>query len=1267
MESTRTLAISAALPLKALSILCTVTLVIAVPALPQAVSSLTGHVTDQTGAAIIGAKVTLFSVPTGNRREDVTNGQGDYQFQQLEPNRYSLTVTAPNFATFTQENIELFVASPAAVNVTLQVGSTTQQVTVVEAAVAPLLNTTNATLGNVFTAQQIPELPLEGRDVLLLLSLQPGVGYLGQQGNSADDTRSGAVNGARSDQSNVTLDGIEVNDENFGYSFDSVLGVTQESVSEFRVITSNAGADAGHSSGGEVAMITRSGTNHLHGVAYEYNRTTPFSANDWFNKENQIANGQPNRATELIRNVFGVAIGGPVKKDRLFFFTNYEGTRLAQSAPPQIVTVPTATLRQGIVQYADTAGNNVALTPAQIQGMDPLGIGVDQAALQVLNSYPLPNSTLAGDGLNTSGFLFTAPEVSTLNTYIARLDWIVTQKHSVFWRGNLLNDAQPSPPQFPGQPPASTTLNNSKGYAFGYTFVLRPNLINDFRWGLTRQGGSNTGTNQPQTTLAGLPSLTAPTYSRSAIIPVNNLVDDLSWSKGRHNLQFGTNVRFIDDQQVTTQNSYPSAAAVLGYLQGHGIANTGQPLDPAASNYPAVSQGFTTSYDGAIMDAVGLLTEATAIYNYTKSGSALALGAPVARDYRWHELEFYGQDNWKALTNLTLTFGLRYTHQQVPAESHGNQDGPCILTGTVCTPYSLTKYFDGAAFQGATGGAASNLPILSYAPNGRYNGQPDFWTPDKADFSPRFSFAYSPRASKGFWRKLLGSVGQSSIRGGYSLLYDHFGAGVVNAYNQDGSYGFTDQVQNAGFNTTNAPRFVGLTTFPAGFLPPAPPGGFPATPPTSGRGSFAISWGLDNDFHTPYSHLFDFSIQRELDSSDLFEVAYVGRLAHRLPEQEDVAAPLNLVAAGESYFQAATQFSMMARQNVAPNAVPNIPYWEALFGAGPWGHGLDGVDEGRQGGIDYGPLSATQNAYVQYLLNVGAETSALNNLDEPNNGLGAGSLYPGFRFFNEQYASLYDYRSIGQSYYNGLQVIFHHRASHGLQTDFNYTYSRTIDWTSQAERVPTSGVDNYAQIINSWVPDQLRGRSDFNMTHQVNSNYIWDIPVGRGKEFYSGVSRGVNAVIGGWQMTGIVRWTSSLPFGVHNGKNWPTNWDIPGFETLDQPIPSAALARGPGNQRFADPSAVFNSFRLAYPGESGTRNPLLGDGYFEWDAGLNKTFMLTERINLQLRWEVFNVTNSVRFDPQSINANYNFPNLFGVATAELTQPRDMQLGARLTF
>jgi len=1248
----------------------------AAPAFPQDVTSLTGRVTDSSGAVIPGANVTLLSVTNGRRREDVTNGQGDYQFQLLQPDRYSLTVTAPRFATYTKENIKLFVASPGTENVTLKVGSPGEKITVRETAPGVEPNTTDAGIGNVVSSEQLTDLPLEGRNVPSLLSLQPGVSYLGTQGNSPDDSRSGAVNGARSDQSNVTLDGIEVNDENFGYSFNSILGVTPESVSEFRVTTSNAGADAGRSSGGQTAMITKSGTNQLHGALYEFNRTTPFSANDWFNKQNQIEDALPNQATELIRNVFGGALGGPIKKDRLFFFTNYEGTRIAQSAPPQIATVPTLSLRQGNVTYVTNVTTNgmldtFTLTPADILGMDPQGIGVDPAALAVLNSYPLPNSTLTGDGLNTSGFLFTAPEVSTFNTYIARLDWIISQKHSVFWRGNLVNYNQPSPPQFPGQPPASTFLNNSKGFAFGYTAILRPNLVNNFRWGLTRQGGSNTGTNQPKITLAGLPAPTAFNYSRSAIIPVNNLVDDLSWSKGRHNLQFGTNIRFIDDQQVGEQNSYPSALGALGYLRSRGIANTGADFDPANNPlYPAVYQtpnntGYDTAYDGAIMDVVGLITLGNAVYNYTKSGTALPVGAPVVRDYRWHELEFYGQDNWKALPNLTLTFGLRYTYQQVPAESHGNQVGPCVLSGTVCTPYFLTKYFEESAYQGATGGAASNVPNLSYVPGGRYNGQPDFWTPDKADFSPRFAFAYAPHASEGFWKKLFGTGGQSSIRGGYSLVYDHFGAGVVNTYNNDGSYGLSDDLENPPFTTATAPRFEGSTTFPAGLgLSTPPAGGFPATPLTSGPGSFAISWGLDNAIHTPYSHLFDFSIQRQLHASNLLEVAYVGRLAHRLLEQEDVAAPLNIVSGGVSYFQAATQLSMMARQNVPVASVQTMPYWQNLFGA------LQGVDEGPQPaprGPDYGPLSATQNVYVQYLDNVGNETQALNNLDEPNGGLGAGAFYPAYRFFHSQYSSLYDYRSIGQSYYNGLQVIFHHRASHGLQVDFNYTYSRAIDWTSQAERVPTSGVDNYAQIINTWDPSQLRGRSDFNMTHQINSNYIWDIPVGRGQEFYSGVSRWLNAAIAGWQMTGIVRWTSGLPFGVHNGSNWPTNWDIGGFETLDQPIPSAASARGPGNQRFADPTAVFNSFRLAYPGESGTRNPLLGDGYFEWDAGLNKTFALTERVKLQLRWEVFNVTNSVRFDPQSISANYNFPNQFGVATTELTQPRDMQLGARLTF
>ncbi|MGD0989051.1 MAG: TonB-dependent receptor [Candidatus Sulfotelmatobacter sp.] len=1243
----------AAFRLKTNFALLVVHLIIAVPALPQTTTSLVGRIGDASGAVIEHADVVLISIDDASRREEVSDGQGDYQFRQLKPGKYSLTVTAQGFATFTKENIELLVASPATLNVTLQVGHTLQVETV--SSIQPMLNAADATLGNVFTSEQIPELPLEGRDVLLLLSLQPGVSYLGPQtGNSLNDSRSGAVNGARSDQSNVTLDGIGVNDENYGYSFDSVLGVTQESVAEFRVTTSNAGADAGRSSGGEIAMITRSGTNQFHGAAYEFNRTTPFSANDWFNKENQLANALPNRATELIRNVFGVAVGGPLLKNRIFFFTNYEGTRAAQSASsPEIEMVPSVALRQGIVQYTDVNGNLVQLTPAQIQGMDPQGVGINPAALQVLGSYPLPNSNLAGDGLNFSGFQFVTPQHSSFDTYIARLDWNVTQKHSVFWRGNLVDDDQPSPPQFPSQPPASSVLTNSKGYAVGYTAILRPNLVNDIRFGLTRQGSSNSGiSNQPQITLAGLESPTAYTRSSSFIIPVNNLVDNMSWTEGVHSLQFGTNLRFIDDQQISTQNSYPSASGVIGWLHPGTIAGGDVPLDPEYSGYPTVSNNSQSYYNDAISDVVGLLTQGNAIYNYTKTGTALALGAPVKRDYRWHELEFYGQDSWKTSANLTLTFGLRYSYQRVPAETSGAQVGPCVVSGSVCSPYSLTKYLEVSAMQGAIGGAASNLPDLSFAPDGRYNGKPDFWTPDKADFSPRLAFAYAPHASEGFWKTIFGD--SSSIRGGYSLIFDHFGAGVVNAYNESGSFGLTDQVENppGQLTTTTAPRFESLTQFPAGLLPAAPPGIFPATPNPSG---FAISYSLDSSIHTPYSNLFDFSIQRQLNASNLLEVAYVGRFAHRLLEQEDVAAPLNLVVNGQSYYDAATQLSMLARQKTPAAAVPQIAYWQTLFGA------LQGVNTG------FGPLSATQNVYQQFLLNVLDETSALNVLDEPNGGLGAGTLYPAYRFFHSQYSSLYGYRSIGQSYYNGLQIIFHHRASHGLQADFNYTYSRAIDWTSQAERLGNGGLFNLAHIVNTWEPGQLRGVSDFNMTHQINSNYVWDIPVGRGREFYSSAGRLVDAAIGGWQFTGIVRWTSGLPFGVANGPNFPTNWNIAGFATLDQPIPSSALARGQGNQRFADPAAVVSSFESAFPGQSGSRNPLLGEGYFGWDAGLNKFFSLTERVKMQLRWEVFNVTNSVRFDPQSISANYGRQALFGEATAELTTPRDMQIAARISF
>jgi len=918
-------------------------------------------------------------------------------------------------------------------------------------------------------------------------------------------------------------------------------------------------------------------------------------------------------------------------------------------------------MRAGNVQYVADDGSTVVLSPNQIKAMDPLGVGVNQAMLAMFQSYPAPNDPLSGDGLNTQGYRFSSTEKRSYNTYIARLDWNVSRSHSLFWRGNLMGDREPGSPQFPGQPASSSSLTNSKGFALGYTAVIRPNLVNSFRWGLTRQAGSTSGiSNQPGVGLQGLDQPVAFTRTSSFHIPVNDLVDDISWTKGNHSFQFGTNIRLIDDARLSTNNSFPGASINTGWLgPSSAVAGTGQPLDPPVYGYPAVGGNYGYNYDSAIMDVVGIVTEGDAIYNYNRSGSPLALGAPVPREYRWHEYDFYGQDTWKVRSNLTVTAGLRYSYLQTPSEINGSEVAPCVVSNNICQPYALTDFFNASAQQGLTGGSASVVPTVSFGLAGRANGKPDFWQPDKVDFSPRVAVVWAPNFSDGILSKLLGSNGKSSIRAGYALTYDHFGAGIVNSFDTSGSFGLSSNVSNPpGFlSVSTAPRFQGISTIPAGLLPAAPPGGFPATPDPS---LFAISWGIDSKIKTPYSHLIDFAVSRELTPSATLEVSYVGRLAHRLMSQQDVAMPLDIRAAGTDYFAAAAALSKQAYANTPVSAVQAAPYWQQQFAA------LDGAD------IGYGPLSATQNVYELISQNLGNETYALFQLDLPDSQSGAGinagnHTYPSYRYYHDQYSALYAWRSIGQSYFHAMEATLRQRFRGGLQADLNYTFSKSIDWTSQAERLSTSGGNNNAQIINTWIPGQLRGLSDFDMTHQLNANWIWEMPVGHGKRWLGNSGRVVDGVLGNWKLTGIVRWTSGLPYAVDNGSRWPTNWDIEGFATQSQPIPSAALQRGHGQQMFSDPTAVYASFRQAYPGESGNRNPLRGDGYYTWDAGLDKSFVLHENARLQFRWEVFNVTNSVRFDPHSVSANLDYPTSFGLAGNTLTDKRVMQVSARVEF
>src|ERR1700743_164472 len=413
-------------------------------------TSLHGLVTDKTNRAIAGAHVTLRDAEKATERSTVTGSEGEYEFLSLPPGTYALRIEMANLRTFEQQHIQLLVNTPSTINTTLEIGSAAETVEV--SAAAQTLNTTDASIGNAFNENQVKQLPLEGRNVPDLLSLQPGVAFTG---NRADvptwDTRNGAVNGARSDQSNVTLDGVGVNDEG-GHAFTSVLPVTLDSVQEFRVTTTNYNADQGGTSGAQVSLVTKSGTNNFHGSAYEYHRNTYTSANDYFIKAGQINdclnNGTPlsdascNKAPKLIRNIFGGSIGGPIWKDRLFFFMNYEGTRRAEA---QSVTnqVPSETMKDGIIEYpcADptqcpggqvtgisgksypVASGNYALSPTQITAIDPLHLGPNASILEYLKTWPVSNTNAVGDGLNYVGYTFSGPLSETKNEYIAKMDY----------------------------------------------------------------------------------------------------------------------------------------------------------------------------------------------------------------------------------------------------------------------------------------------------------------------------------------------------------------------------------------------------------------------------------------------------------------------------------------------------------------------------------------------------------------------------------------------------------------------------------------------------------------------------------------------------------------------------------------------------------------------------------------------------------------------------------------------------------------------------
>lgn len=1190
----------------------------------QTSSTLSGVVTDPSGAFVFQVSVTLVNSQTNAQRSTQTDSQGRYSFVQLQPGTYELKANAAGFSEVTMKDIRLLVNTAPTVDVHLELTGVQQTIDV--STQATEINTQDATLGNAIGTRPIIELPFEARNVAGLLSIQPGVTFFSDPGQR-DDYRSGSVNGGKSDQGNITLDGVDVNDQQTRTAFTSVLRSTLDSVQEFRTTTTNGGADVGRSSGAQVSMVTKSGTNSLHGSLYEYHRNTLTSANSFFNN----ASGVPRQ--KLIRNVFGASLGGPIKKNRLFYFMNYEGRRDASEATV-VRTVPNALFRQGIFTYRTAAGSLKQLSSDDIRAIDPAHVGPNPAVLNTLQSYPLPNDTTVGDGLNTAGFRFKSAVPLSYNTYIMRVDYQLDSngKHALYWRGNLQNDhyvPTSGIPQFPGQSDSSVRLENSKGAALGYSWIVSPSMVNTLRYGFTRQSFDNTGVQtQPIVSLNSISDPVATSRSLTAKIPVHNIEENFSWTHGSHTVSAGASLRFIRTNRLSYSSAFSGAQATPGWF----VDNARFLL------LPDVNSRTTLDYTRQMVNLLGLVSQGTANYNYDRTGALLPQGQGIGREFADNEYEFFVQDTWRITRGLTVTAGARVNIFPPLWEANGYQTSSNI---------SLSDWFNQRGVLAQQGKPQSLAESLSFNLSDSPGGTPLYST--QRHIAPRVAIAYSPQADSGWLARIFGGPGKSSIRAGFGMYYDAFGQSLIRLADAT-ALGFSTQLRNPGTQTSSStPRYVGLNEIPAGLLPSAPEGGFPQVAPNV----FATASGLDRDLQQPYSMNIDFSVGRDFAHGFHFEASYVGRLSRKSLLGDDVGMYTNLVdpKSQQSYFQAANQMQNYVRGNTPVANVQPIPFFENVF------PGYAGA--GR---------TATQNIFRDvWSDNPNSDTTALQVIDASATGCSPCSIYGPDAMYSPQYAALTAYRSRGTGAYHALQLTTRKRFSNGVQFDLNYTFSKSMDMNSTRE---SDGSSN-KQILNPWSPGLMRAVSDYDVRHLVSALFVAELPFGRGHRFAANTNKWLDALIGGWQVSGIWRQSSGLPISVSNGGFWPTNWNSAGYATQTGAFQQGTTKNSSigGPNIFPDPQSAFTAFDNTYAGQIGSRNVVRGDGFFTLDTALSKRFKMPykEQHTIQIRAEAFNVTNTAVFDVNQLSLSIATPGTFGKYSGTLNTPRVLQFGARYEF
>ena len=1254
-------------------------------------SSITGVVNDPSGARIPGARVTALNEQTNISYQTTTTAAGTYAFASVPVGSYTITVEAQGFKKWVGQHNVLNVGAPLVVNITLQVGSLESTVRVEGA--YERLQTTNATISDVVTGSEIRNLPLNGRNPLNLINIEPGLIQ-----TSTNAVGSGThINGSRDRAFNVTLDGIDVNEPSVPNPQNNVFRLNTDNVAEYRILTVNATPEFGRNSGANIVLTTRSGTNEFHGDIYEYFRNPVLDANEWF------ANALGQARGNFKLNQFGASVGGPIVRNHAFFFGSWEGQRLAIGMPiaeafGSVPAVYTSAARQGLFRYVvgtvngldhnspalvDSQGNLLPGIPTcsatittnciatyNIPANDPQHIGISSVMGSFFNATPAPNNfQTIGDGLNIGGFVWSPGQTQPEEHFLGRVDYQIDDRNSLFARymiafadtkgGDFLNGR---PTVFPGFPPLGGVVRRPSGLAVGYRHTFSPELVNEFTMGYSRFLFSFLfGKANPN-----FPNI--PPYSPSNVTTPYNIfgpqtartlttiqyVDNLSFNHGSHFYRTGFNIRFLQHNDARSFVGSVVAAPQVSFSASARLPeNAGFVLPSNMSPDDKSRLEQTINELLGIPSSIGQAFFADGLNAYDPDGQ-------YVRGARIKQYDLYVQDEWKATRRLSLTYGFRYEYNPPGTEARN-----LIL--------------------------APDKPVSRFSQTGPITFIPKdhFWHRQNGfGFLPRVGAAWDPFGS-----------GKMVVRAGFGMSFDTISTfqlvpilGLVPGSSAACTVSIKDTSGGpvASSSSTFCPIPAGATArvgqgFPTSLpQPTALPGSF-VSPAVQSSLTAPPAGGIDPNLKNPTVYQWDLSIQRDLGHEIILEVAYVGTHGvHLLRGYNLNQLRINHDGYIQDFIQARNNYLQCNNPNGTSSCGQKPQMLASLFG---------------------GTIPSTSRVTTDLIFNAAGDLAALIDSSFFSQMVAATGR-PDFFRPNPQFGSFFWMDSGGNSVYHGLQVRVR-RHEPNLDFGGSFTFGKSIDDMSND---PVGAVSSGAVGNNSRTPTNIynfridRGRSDFDRTMVFTSYFIWNLPFGRGQRWGSGVAGWLNQIIGGWSSTGLVTVMTGEPFSVLSGRFTDSNIRHSYAQLVGQMPHTNMIFNAPGviGPTMFDTGTYISSKTnplvgclpfnngLTFlctppPGSDGNlgRNVFNGPGYFNVDLSVGKRFPITERWALQFRADFFNAFNHPNFDNPRNSTNGSFrinSSVFGqtccftvglpsnASVIALGEPyRVVQLAMRLTF